>query len=311
MDEWDEHILGMIHAHPSNNAMNFSTDVRWKGRTPATRIVIKSFQWECSLSVYNKLSSPALLVGIAQLFENKEVNAVRVDGINSRVIWLILIFLPFIEPERKKLLSSCLSVFGCPDEPEEEQKSFQFGLHQNFLLNFKSGWVESIRSLIAWLLAELQFNWVRSRLNRSRDFGSFAAPLLMLSPPTNWSALSSWREWRGQLNTLLYIASQFQEAVKTSSTVHLKAGFSTEIKMINWCTLEERTARSDSQQEKEKTRKVDEFQISCHLNSFSSHCVQKHILSTKLIFLLSPSDMAKWRLMRARHTRKKEEFIRE
>lgn len=147
MDEWDEHILGDDPRPPSNNAMNFSTDVRWKGRTPATRIVIKSFQWECSLSVYNKLSSPALLVDIAQLFENKEVNAVWVDGINSRAIWLILIFLPFIEPERKKL-SSCLSALGCPDETEkieEDPYVSQMFFKSNFcLLNFKSGWIDAL-----------------------------------------------------------------------------------------------------------------------------------------------------------------------
>lgn len=46
----------------------------------------KSFQRECSLSVYNKLSPTVLLVDIAQLFENKEVNVVWVGGINSKAI---------------------------------------------------------------------------------------------------------------------------------------------------------------------------------------------------------------------------------
>lgn len=75
----------------------------------------------------------------------------------------------------------------------------------------------------------------------------------------------------GQLNSLLYIASQFQEAVKTSRTARLKAGFSAEITMINWRILES---------------KVDEFQISRHrrLNSFTSYDEATDD-STKLIFL--------------------------
>lgn len=65
--------------------------------------------------------------------------------------------------------------------------------------------------------------------------------LIFFLSTTEKSGAYHWNGWRGQLNTLLYIASQFQRAVKTSNTVRLKAGFSAEIMMINWRSLEFRT----------------------------------------------------------------------
>lgn len=134
------------------------------------------------------------------------------------------------------------------------------------LLNFKSGWIDELFHC-PLQLSNTSAEKVCQKPSKSQQrfwklwFSSTYAK------PTNKlvSTLLPEREWRGQLNTLLYIASQFQEAVKTSSTVHLKAGFSTEIRMINWCTLEERTTRSDSKQEKEKKRG--------RLTNFKSHVI--------------------------------------
>ncbi|CRK86979.1 CLUMA_CG000792, isoform A [Clunio marinus] len=58
-----------------------------------------------------------------------------------------------------------------------------------------------------------------------------------------------------------------QEAVKTSNTVHLKAGFSTEIMMINWRTLEHnrgsfRTVQDKLKQSHKSFQQIKVFEIS-------------------------------------------------